>query len=258
MISNSFRYFIHLCFDGTRYNGWQIQPAAATIQDTLEKALTTLLQVQTTLTGAGRTDSGVHAKHYTAHFDTQIVLSENDKHQIAYKLNRLLPHDIAVLGIQEVKPTAHARFSAISRSYEYIITRKKDPFLISKAWQLERQLDLGIMKKFCQILREFDDFESFSKVNTQVNNFRCRIMECGWREEKNLLIFTVKADRFLRNMVRAIVGTMTEGGLGKINEQQFRQIIESKNRSRAGYSVPGSGLYFMGADYPADIYPEKG
>jgi tRNA pseudouridine38-40 synthase len=257
MVPNNIRYFMHLCFDGTRYNGWQVQPSADTVQESIENALTTLMRVQVNLTGAGRTDTGVHAKKYTAHFDCQVPLTKEDQQQLVYKLNKISPHDIAILEILEVNSDAHARFSALSRSYEYIITRKKDPFLIDKAWRMERTLDVAIMKNFCKILMEYENFESFSKVNTQVNNFRCRIMECNWKEEKNLLIFQIKADRFLRNMVRSIVGTMVEGGLGKINEQQFRQIIESRNRSKAGYSVPGSGLYFMGAEYPADIYPGR-
>jgi tRNA pseudouridine38-40 synthase len=248
------RYFLELSFEGTAYNGWQIQPGTVTVQSAVEKAVSTLLGRNIPITGAGRTDTGVHAKSYTAHFD----FIENDKiyeiDQFVYKLNRVLPPDIAVHAAKAVRMDAHARYSALSRTYEYYISRKKNPFAINRAWHTERIKDMKAMTRVTALLYEYDDFQCFSKSNTQVNHYRCKIIEASWREEGDLLIFRIRADRFLRNMVRAIVGTIIEAGLGKISEEDFRKIIESKNRSRAGYSVPGSGLYFMGAEYDQSIF----
>jgi len=251
---NPYRYFIDLSYDGTAYHGWQIQPNAITVQQLLSEALETLLKEDTALTGCGRTDSGVHAKNYTAHFDTFKPWKELQSMELPYKLNRILPQDIAIKGIKQVRADAHARFSAVSRSYEYILCREKDPFFVNRAWLQERSLDIEAMQQATEILFGYDDYECFSRSNTQVSNYICRLSEARWEEHDHLLIFNIKANRFLRNMVRAIVGTITDVGLGKTSLQQFRTIIESKNRSMAGYSVPGCGLYFLGADYNDEIY----
>jgi tRNA pseudouridine38-40 synthase len=254
MLFKTGRYFADVSWDGNLYNGWQVQPNAATIQETMEKAFSTLFKRKVSLTGAGRTDTGVHAISYTLHVDIEPedVLPEVD--QLIYKLNRILPPDIALNVFRKVKDDAHARYSAVARSYEYRICRKKDPFALQRAWIMERPLDLVLMNEVTRILFDYNDFQCFSKVNTQVNHYRCQIIEAHWREEDHFLIFSIKADRFLRNMVRAIVGTIVEAGLGKTSAGEFRNIIESKSRSMAGYSVPGSGLYFMGADYEQSVF----
>ncbi|MFN2395546.1 MAG: tRNA pseudouridine(38-40) synthase TruA [Bacteroidales bacterium] len=251
---STYRYFTELGFTGTNYHGWQIQPNSASVQQTLEKAASAVLRQEINFTGCGRTDTGVHARNYTAHFDTTFSPDQLHEMDLVYKLNRIIPDDISIHSITRVKPDAHARFSALNRSYEYYICRKKDPFMVNRAWLVERDLDFESMQQASQLLFKFNDFEAFTKANTQVNHFRCHIMEAGWTIEDHLWIFHIKADRFLRNMVRAIVGTITDVGLGKIDLKQMEEIIKSKNRSNAGYSVPGSGLYFMGAEYPREIY----
>ncbi len=250
---NNYRYFLELGFDGTAYHGWQIQPNAISIQQILDEAISMVLREKINLTGAGRTDAGVHAKRYTAHFNSLHSPALLHKTDLVYKLNHLLPPDIALYNLYPVREDAHARYSAISRSYEYRISRRKDPFLINKAWLQERKMDFEAIQEATAILFEYEDFECFSKSNTQVNNYRCKIVEAHWRKEEHQWIFTIRANRFLRNMVRAIVGTLADVGLGKINAEQMKQIIESKNRSNAGYSVPGCGLYFMGAEYDRSI-----
>lgn len=249
-----YRYFTELSFDGSRYHGWQIQPNSVSVQQTLSEAASAVLREEISFTGCGRTDTGVHAINYTAHFDTAHSPSHLQEIDLVYKLNRILPADIAVKIIKQVNPESHARFSALNRSYNYYICKRKDPFWINRAWLMERDLDFDAMQKAAGLLLRFEDFEAFTKVNTQVNHFRCRIMEAEWTQEDHIWKFHIKADRFLRNMVRAIVGTITDVGLGKIDIQQMENIIRSKNRSKAGYSVPGCGLYFMGAEYPPEIY----
>ncbi|TVQ90344.1 MAG: tRNA pseudouridine(38-40) synthase TruA [Bacteroidetes bacterium] len=249
-----YRYFIELRFDGTNYHGWQIQPNANSIQQTLQTALSTLLKENTELTGSGRTDTGVHATHFTAHFDSKSTPEKIKRIDLVYKLNRILPPDIAIINARQVNKDAHARYSALSRSYEYFICRRKDPFFINRAWPMERKLDFDAMQKATEILFEYNDFEAFTKANTQVNHFKCNILYAEWCQEGHIWKFRIKADRFLRNMVRAIVGTITDVGLGKITVEKMKEIIESKNRSNAGYSVPGCGLYFIGAEYPPEIY----
>ena len=250
----TYRYFTELSFDGTRYHGWQIQPNSLSVQQTLSEAASTVLREEISFTGCGRTDTGVHAENYTAHFDTKFSPEQLKETDLVYKLNRMIPADVAVHNIRLVKADAHARFSALSRSYIYFICTRKDPFWVNRAWLMERDLDFDAMQKAARLLFSFNDFEAFTKVNTQVNHFRCRVMEAGWTQEDHIWKFHIKADRFLRNMVRAIVGTITNVGLGKIDLHQLEEIIKSKNRSNAGYSVPGCGLYFMGAEYPPEIY----
>lgn len=254
--TQSHRYFIDITFDGSAYHGWQVQPNAVSVQQMLAGALTTLLKEDTGLTGSGRTDTGVHALKYTAHFNTHASPEQIKQMDLRYKLNRILPSDISILKIKPVKPDAHARFSALSRSYHYIICRKKDPFMVNRAWLMERPLDFDLMQEISAKLLQYKDFESFSRSNTQVSNYLCTVKKAGWIQKDHLWIFHIEANRFLRNMVRAIVGTITDVGLKKISPARFDTIVQSKNRSNAGYSVPGCGLYFLGATYEAAIFEE--
>jgi tRNA pseudouridine38-40 synthase len=247
------RYFIHLAYDGTAYHGWQIQPNGITVQQVLNDALSTILRQPLMAHGAGRTDTGVHARQFYAHFDPEQSFSSEECKQLVFSLNGILPEDIAVYEVFPVKPDSHARFSAISRTYEYIISQHKDPFLVNRAWFNTRQLDIDLMNLGAAILPEYDDFACFSKSNTQVNTYRCRITQAAWKKDGNLLKFTITADRFLRNMVRAIVGTLTELGLKKITLDDLIKIIESGDRKMAGFSVPAQGLYLTKIQYPDSI-----
>jgi len=243
------RYFINLSYKGTNYHGWQIQPNAITIQEILQKALSILLKKNTEIIGAGRTDTGVHASFFIAHFDSLI---EIDTTTICFAINRIIPKDIVVHSICLVSNDAHSRFSAISRTYKYYITLKKDPFALETSTYIWGDLNLKAMNSACKILFEYTDFTSFSKLHTDTMTNNCKIMFANWEsiEESGKLIFTIKADRFLRNMVRAIVGTMLEIGRGKISIVDFRHIIESKNRSNAGVSAPPEGLFLCDIEYP--------
>jgi tRNA pseudouridine38-40 synthase len=241
------RYFIEFAYNGKNYHGFQSQPDAASVQETLEKALSTLLRETIAIVGAGRTDTGVHAKQIFAHFDTEQTL---DNYVLTKKLNSFLPITIVVFRIFEVSKEAHARFDASSRTYEYFIHTYKDAFIQDGSWYYQHPLDVHAMNAACEILFEYTDFECFSKVHTDVNTFNCEITEAYWEQDGNQLKFTITADRFLRNMVRAIVGTMVNVGIGKIQVTNLRSIIESKNRSQAGFSVPAHGLYLVSVKYP--------
>jgi tRNA pseudouridine38-40 synthase len=243
------RYFIEISYLGTNYHGWQLQPNATTVQLVLEDALTLLTGKSIKTTGAGRTDTGVHARHFTAHFDSDHSVFNTGDHCV-YKLNCILPADISVKDLYSVKPEAHARFSALSRTYEYRISQYKDPFDTPLSWHFFRSLDITTMNQASQKLQEYSDFTSFSKLHSDVKTNLCHIMEANWREEKSKIIFTVKADRFLRNMVRAIVGTMIELGQGNLDINGFTDIIEGKDRGLAGFSVPAHGLYLVDIAYP--------
>lgn len=212
-----------------------------------------LLNEKITITGCGRTDTGVHARDFYGHFDSsRNLLSESEKW--IYKFNNALPADIAIKDILSVKEDANSRFDAISRTYEYIITRQKNPFEINKAWYLYGQLDIAKMNAAARILFNYNDFTSFSKSNTQNFTNNCKIFKAEWREENELLIFTISADRFLRNMVRAIVGTLIDVGKGKTSLDEFQEVIKSKNRSNAGFSVPADGLYLVKVEYPSGYF----
>ncbi|MDB2555407.1 tRNA pseudouridine(38-40) synthase TruA [Flavobacteriaceae bacterium] len=240
------RYFIELSYKGTNYHGWQIQPDASSVQEEITKALATILQEKILLVGAGRTDAGVHASQMFAHVDTVKKLSNNYVH----KLNAILPNDIVIKSIKEVSDETHARFDAVSRTYEYRILLGRDPFLLETKWQLhQKNLQIEKMNEAANLLFKYEDFESFSKVKTDVNTFNCTIMKAVWTLEDKHLIFHIKANRFLRNMVRAIVGTLLEVGLGKKTVEDFRKIIESKKRSEAGLSVPAKGLFLTEVCY---------
>jgi len=240
------RYFIELAYKGTNYHGWQYQPNADSVQETLNKALSLLLKTEIDIVGAGRTDTGVHSKQMYAHFDYE---TEMDIPQLVHKLNSFLPKDIVIFDILQVADEAHARFDAKKRTYEYHIHTKKDAFENEGSWQYQHELDLDKMNEACQILFKHTDFECFSKTNTDVHTFNCVIFEAHWQQIGAKIIFTISADRFLRNMVRAIVGTMINIGLGKVSLADFEKIIESKDRSQAGFSVPAHGLYLTKIEY---------
>lgn len=240
------RYFIEFCYHGKHYFGYQIQPNQISVQEELEKALGTLLREDIKITGAGRTDTGVHARRMFAHFDTLARLPE----RFPFRLNSFLPPDIAVHCIFKVKDDLHARFDALYRTYEYHISPKKDPFTQDAAWQFWRKpLDIEKMNEACKILFEYEDFESFAKVGADNKTTICKIYRADWHYDDELLKFTISADRFLRNMVRAIVGTMVDVGTGKLTPEQVRRVIESKNRNAAGTSAPAHGLYLVDVGY---------
>jgi tRNA pseudouridine38-40 synthase len=251
---NSKRFFLEFSYAGTAYHGWQRQPNALSVQEVMEEALALLLKQQTPLTAAGRTDTGVHAKQMFAHFDADTT----DLEQLIFRLNQFLPNDIAVIRIREVKPRAHARFDALSRTYEYHLNNFKSPFVQGMSYGLYQPLDVEQMNKAASILLEYEDFECFSKAHTDVKTFLCTISKAVWEKSETGLVFTITANRFLRNMVRAIVGTLIEIGLGKKNIQEMHSVIESKNRSLAGYSVPAEGLFLTHIEYPNSIYLEHG
>lgn len=244
------RYFIELAYNGRNYHGWQIQPGTPTVQEVLNRALSTLLREEIQVVGAGRTDTGVHASFYVAHFDTCQSLEYPE--QTVYKLNRILGKDIAVSRIYPVATDKHARFSAVSRTYQYFIDKNKNPFTCEYAWKVYPLPDIRLMNEACQALFEYRDFTSFSKLHTDVKTNNCIIMDAHWKDTGKQLVFTIKADRFLRNMVRAIVGTMVEIGQGKLTLADFRRIIESRNRCNAGTSVPGHALFLCHVDYEND------
>jgi len=245
------RYFIELKFKGTRYAGWQRQKNALTIQETIEKALSTLLKSEILTTGCGRTDAGVHARLFIAHFD---FFDEIDTEKLIYKLNAILPADIAIINIYKVTDNAHARFSAISRTYEYVITNKKNPFETETAFYFPYKLDINMMNQACEILKEYNDFTSFAKLHSNNKTNICKIFNAKWIEINEKLIFSITADRFLRNMVRSIVGTMLEIGQHKIDLPTFIKIIEVHNRSKAGKSMDAKGLFLVDINYPENIF----
>ena len=241
------RFFITLSYDGTRYHGWQIQPNGDSVQQRLQEALSTLLRKPVEVVGAGRTDTGVHARMMVAHFDWEETI---DGKQLAYKLNKLLPGDIAVQEVRQVENDMHARFSATSRTYHYFIHTRKDPFLQAYSWQIPFALDFEKMNEAAKVLLEYKDFTSFSKVSTDTKTNLCDLKEAFWEEvEPGQWRFTITANRFLRNMVRAIVGTLVEVGRGRISIEEMRHIIEAKDRCQAGESVPGKALFLVDIKY---------
>lgn len=246
------RYFLQLSYNGASYHGWQIQPNASSVQETMDKALSTILGESVSVVGAGRTDTGVHARSFMLHFDSEKENLHNE--HLVYRLNRFLPADIAIQEIFPVTPDAHARFSALSRTYKYFISTIKDPFATSTSYEFTLPLDVELMNVAAKILFDYKDFTSFSRLHTDVKTNNCKILEAEWVKNENQLIFTIKADRFLRNMVRAIVGTLMEVGKGKISLEEFREIIEIKDRGEAGTSVPAHGLFLVDIEYPKEIF----
>lgn len=247
------RYFAYLAYKGTHYCGWQRQPNGISIQQCIEDALSIILRKSVSIVGAGRTDAGVHAQRMVAHFDWEGSLLSPDL--LTNKLNRLLPKDIAIHQIVPVRSDAHARFDALSRTYKYYLTEHKSPFDYEWVYRIPLQnVDFGRMNDACNILFEYTDFTSFSKLHTDVKTNNCRIYCAEWRQEGDCWVFTIQADRFLRNMVRAIVGTLIEVGKGKRSIEDFRTIIEMKDRCLAGSSVPGSGLSLVDVVYPQHLF----
>ena len=241
------RYFIELAYKGKNYFGWQRQPNQISVQEVLEEKLSVILREKIDIVGAGRTDTGVHAKQMYAHFDFSEKI---ELEKFTFKLNSFLPNDISIYRIFTVKDDAHTRFDATSRAYEYHIHLGKNPFLIDSAYQLYHDLDLGKMNDAAKMMYDYTDFKCFSKSNTDVRTYNCDVMNAVWEKKGNLLIFHVKADRFLRNMVRAIVGTLLEVGVGKKTVEDFKLVLKSRDRRQAGTSVPAKGLFLTEIIYP--------
>lgn len=250
------RYFIQLSYKGTRYNGWQIQDNTPhTIQQELQDKIGMVLRENIEITGCGRTDTGVHAKDFYAHFDSPHAELHANPAQSVYKFNQVLSADIAIKKIWPVKEDANSRFDASSRTYHYYLHRQKDPFLTESSYFLPASLDMAAMNEAANYLREVQDFTSFSKVNTQTKTNRCQVMEAYWMTlSEHEWVFVITADRFLRNMVRAIVGTLLEVGRGKLSLHDVKTIIDNRNRSDAGASVPAHGLFLTRVVYPAHIF----
>jgi len=247
------RYFIFISYKGTSYHGWQIQPNSVTVQKILDEALSVVLNEKISTIGAGRTDAGVHAIFFCAHFDCS-SLDLLKISNLVFRLNQFLPADISVNSIRKVVPDANARYSAISRTYKYYISRIKDPFSDNSSWYLHGKIDIKVMNEACMMLFLHSDFTSFSRLHSGAKSNICKIYFAGWEELDNRLVFTIKADRFLRNMVRAIVGTSVEIGFGKMNLNEFEDIILAKDRCRAGKSAPAKGLFLVDIEYPVEIF----
>lgn len=239
---------MRLAYNGAPFHGWQTQPNAVSVQETLEKAMSMVMRMPMAITGAGRTDTGVNARTMVAHFDVEEPIS--DTARLVRQLNSIVGRDIAVYQIVRVGDEAHARFDATSRTYKYFIGLEKSPFSYPFCWTPPYKLDVEAMNRAAKRLFDYTDFTSFSKLHTDVKTNNCRIDHACWQMEGDKLVFTVTADRFLRNMVRAIVGTLVEVGRGKITEQQFCKIIEKKDRCSAGTSVPGNALFLWDITYP--------
>jgi tRNA pseudouridine38-40 synthase len=247
------RYFIFISYKGTSYHGWQLQPHSVTVQEIVDEALSVILNENISTTGAGRTDAGVHATFFCAHFDS-IEPDLATIGNLVFRLNQYLPYDISVSSIKKVVPDANARYSAISRTYKYYISTIKDPFSDNSSWLLHGKINVVLMNKACGILFRHSDFTSFSRLHSGAKSNICKIYYACWEESDNRLTFTIKADRFLRNMVRAIVGTMVDIGFEKINLREFEEIILAKDRCEAGKSAPAKGLFLVDIEYPEEIF----
>ena len=248
-----YRYFIFISYKGTAYHGWQIQPNSATVQKLIDHALSTILGETISVTGAGRTDTGVHALVFCAHFDTMYPDLDKEKNMV-FRLNRFLPKDVSVNRIRRVHDTANARFSALSRTYRYYISLEKDPFAEDSSWHIHGDLNTGLMNEAAGLLLNYSDFTSFSKLHTDVRTNNCKIYEAFWVHDGSQLVFTIKADRFLRNMVRAIVGSLADVGMGKKTIHGFEEIIRARDRRKAGFSAPAKGLFLAEIEYPDSIF----
>ena len=248
------RYFIELSYNGGAYHGWQRQPNSVTVQQTIENALSMLLGDSIEITGAGRTDTGVHAEQMYAHFDFENTIDTGD---LTYRLNAFLPKDIAVKHIQPVPDDAHARFDAERRTYRYDVVDEKDVFRASTALYYKPALDIELMNRSSASLLDYEDFECFAKAHSDVKTYNCKLYEASWERKGHVLSFTISADRFLRNMVRAVVGTLLEIGSGKRADSDLSDIIASKNRSEAGASAPAHGLFLQNIVYPKSILPHE-
>lgn len=248
------RYFIRLAYNGTSYNGWQIQENAPTVQAVVNNAVSKIFRHEINVMGCGRTDTGVHARDFYIHFDLPYIISKEEEKVYLKKLNGFLPSDINMYEIIPVTENAHTRFDASLRTYQYFISREKDPFNQDFSWYVYGNIDVKKLNKAAEILFDYTDFTSFSKVNTDTKTNNCKIKFARWEEKGNMLIFTITADRFLRNMVRAIVGTLLDVGKEKNDLAGLKNIIESKNRSNAGYSVPAKGLFLTKVEYPKNLF----
>lgn len=248
------RYFIHLTYNGSAYHGWQRQLNAHSVQEELEKCLSLKLGQPIGLTGCGRTDTGVHARSFYAHFDLEEAISDDNRKNFISSLNQFLPNDIAVFNLIPVSPDANARFDASSRTYHYYISRTKNPFQLHTSYYVYGNLDINAMQTAADILKEYTDFTSFSKLHSQTHTNLCTIFEADWKTEGDMLVFRISANRFLRNMVRAITGTLLDVGKGKLSIEAFRKVIEAKDRGRAGFSVPAHGLFLEEITYPEDLF----
>lgn len=248
------RYFLRLAYNGKSYHGWQSQHNSNTVQDELEKCLSLKIREKIRLSGCGRTDSGVHAREFYAHFDSSFEWNEQQNAALIHQLNHFLPSDIVVYEMFRVSETANARFDAISRTYHYHIQRSKNPFLFDLSHFYSGTLNVVSMQKAADLLLDYHDFTSFSKLHTQTNNNLCTIFEAKWLEENDQLVFRITANRFLRNMVRAIVGTLLEVGTEKLSLDGFKAVIEAKDRNLAGFSVPANGLYLHKVSYPEKYF----
>lgn len=241
------RYFIEFAFRGTEFHGWQVQPNAVTVQEVMEKVISDILRTTISLTGAGRTDTGVHASYYVAHFDCDIPLKPE---KLSFKLNGYLNKDITILRILEAPPEAHARFDAISRTYKYLVLLKKHSFLYPYALLFQKDLDLERMNEASGIIRQTEDFSSFAKLHSDNKTNICSISRAFWEEKEDTLVFTITADRFLRNMVRSLTGTILDVGKKKISLDEFRDIIKSRDNQKASASAPAQGLFLWDIEYP--------
>jgi tRNA pseudouridine38-40 synthase len=245
------RYFFTIAYKGTNYHGWQKQPNALGVQQKVEEVFSTILNQKVEIVGSGRTDRGVHATAQVFHVD---LVTDREAEQFLYKANKMLPHDVTLKQVRKVKEEAHARFDAIKRAYKYHIVTEKNPFAQDQAYFFTQSLSIDRMNEASKKLLNFHDFESFSKVKTDVYTFNCDIFEAYWKQEQEVLVFYIQANRFLRGMVRAIVGTLLEVGQNKITVEDFEDIIKAKNRKSAGRAVPALGLYLTEVQYPKDIY----
>lgn len=243
------RYFVHLAFNGTPFVGWQIQPNGSSVQGILQHALSLIFKAPIDLTGCGRTDTGVHARNFYAHFELPHLFTQNELENYTFKLNSFLPKEIVIYSIFPVPDTLHARFSAIDRTYKYYIDLQKNPFTYPNSFRVFEQLNMDAMNHAALYLLENKDYTSFSKVHTQVNNHFCTVTSAVWEQIEYQLIFTITANRFLRNMVRAIVGTLLLVGNGKISFEDFKKIIQAQDRSKAGTSVPAHALFLENVRY---------
>ena len=270
------RYFIHLAYNGASYNGWQTQPALPTVQQTLEEALSTLLRQKIAVVGCGRTDTGVHASDFYAHFDYSVLSEQclvfsdaaqigdsqlNTKHltlnTLIFKLNSFLPPDIAIFDIFPVADNAHARFDATARTYQYHVSDRRLPFRQGQYCRIYYRPDIDLMNEAARVLMEYEDFTSFAKLHTQVKTNICHLTEAHWDDVGGELIFTIRSNRFLRNMVRSVTGTLLDVGRGKLTIDGLREIIEKKDRCAAGVSMPACGLFLTKVDYPEKLKIEN-
>lgn len=250
------RYFIELQYNGAAYCGWQRQQEQPSVQQTLEKALSTYFRRPIEVVGAGRTDTGVHAAYYVAHFDLDGTIEDPD--QAVYKLNRILPDDVAVATLTEVSATAHARFDAVEREYRYYLTAQKNPFTRPLMWHYSVPLDVEQMNRAAALLLTERDFTTFAKLNSNNKTNICRVVKAEWSEEEHgVLCFTIRADRFLRNMVRALVGTLVDVGRGRYTVEEFGEIVRSRDLSRSSGGAPAQGLYLYDVRYPEELFTRR-